>query len=159
MWWRILGRGRLGRSGTEMLVLVLSIKGETIEQLYVGERFYSSMGALTPFPHSIKHRFVIVNDDVNALRLERLHLRVGDVAADLKDHIVLVVEAGHLSTRVSSQISLCAFLIYIGERMSMRPHNQSIQAGRLNEIASSNLRSGVVDARLVLVCCRILKCG
>lgn len=115
MWWRILGRGRLGQSSTGILVIVLSVKRETIEQLYVGERFYSSMGALTPFPHSIKHRFVIVNDDVNALRLERLHLRVGDVAADLKDYIVLVVKAGHLSTRVSSRVSLCAFLTYWGE--------------------------------------------
>lgn len=70
------------------------------------------MGALTPFPHSIKYRFVIVDDDVNALRLERLHLRVGDIAADLKDHVVLVVKAGHLSTPVSPRVSLCGFFIY-----------------------------------------------
>lgn len=56
---------------------------------------------LTPFPHFIKNRFVIVDDDINAFRLERLHLRVGDVAANLEYHVVLVVKTGHLSTRVS----------------------------------------------------------
>lgn len=54
------------------------------------------MGALTPLPHCIKHGFVIVDDNVDAFRFERLHLRVGDVAADLEDHVILVVEAGHL---------------------------------------------------------------
>lgn len=57
---------------------------------------YSGVGALTPFPHCIKHGFVIMDDNVDAFGLERFHLGVGDVAADLEDHVVLVVEARHL---------------------------------------------------------------
>lgn len=79
-----------------MLVIILLIRGG-----YRGKRVYRSMGALTPLPHFIKNRFVIVDDDINAFRLERLHLRVGDVTTDLEDHVVLVVKTSHLSTRVS----------------------------------------------------------
>lgn len=71
------------------------------------------MGALAPFPHFIKNRFVIVDDDINTFRLEKLHLGVGDVATDLEDHVVLIVKAGHLSTRVSLWVSpsVCSFAI------------------------------------------------